>query len=79
MIAPASDGFGGGFGQQRVSAEGPDLGDRAVLGDFDFEDYVAGAVGGQRFVGKLRLRVAEKKALGLFGRKPDEWKRGELG
>ena len=47
LVAPSADGFGGGGGQEGVSAEGVDVGDGAIFGDLDFEDDVAGAVGGE--------------------------------
>ena len=46
LIAPSADGFGGGGGQEGVSAEGADVGDGTVWGYLDFQDYVAGAVSG---------------------------------
>jgi hypothetical protein len=46
LVAPFADGFDGGGGQEGVSSEGADVGDGAVFGYLDFENYVAGAVGG---------------------------------
>ena len=46
LVPPVADGFGGGGGQEGVSAEGADVGDGTVWGYLDFQDYVAGAVSG---------------------------------
>jgi hypothetical protein len=46
LIAPSADGFGGGGGQEGISAEGADGRDGAVFGDLDLEDDVARAVAG---------------------------------
>jgi len=47
LVTPVADGFGGGGGQEGISAEGVDVGDGAIFGDLDFEDDVAGAVGAE--------------------------------
>ena len=44
LVAPVADGFGGGGGQEWVSAQGADGRDGTVFGDLDFEYDVAGAV-----------------------------------
>ena len=67
LIAPVADGFGGGGGQEGVSAEGADVGDGAVFGDLDFEDDVAGAMGGDGFGGILGLGTDEEAGFGLRG------------
>ena len=77
LVAPFADGFGGGGGQERVSADGPDVGDGTVFGYLDFEDDVAGAVVGQGFGGIQGLGAAEDA--GLRGREPDALGLGSLG
>ena len=67
LVVPFADGFGGGGGQERVSAEGADVGDGAVFGYLDFENYVAGAVRGQGFAGILGLGTADDAGFGLSG------------
>jgi len=78
LIAPIADGFGGGGGQDRVSAEGAEVGDGAVFGDLDFEDDRAGAVGGQSFGGIQGLGAAEEAGFGLRGSEPDGLGWGDL-
>ena len=75
LVAPVADGFGGGGGQEGISAEGADGGDGAVFGDLDFEDDGAGAVGGAGFGGILGLGAAAEASFGFLGRQPDalEW------
>ena len=77
LVAPFADGFGGGGGQERVSADGPDIGDGTVFGYLDFEDDVAGTVVGQGFGGIQGLGAAEDA--GLRGREPDALGLGSLG
>ena len=67
LVAPFADSFGGGGGQERVSAEGADVGDGAVFSYLDFENYVAGAVRGQGFAGILGFGAAEDAVFGLGG------------
>ena len=67
LVAPVADGFGGGGGQEGVSAEGADVGDGAVFGDLDFEDDVAGTVGGEGFGGIVGLGADEETSFGLRG------------
>jgi hypothetical protein len=67
LVAPFADGFGGGSGQEGVSAEGADVGDGAVFGYLDFQDYVASAVRGQGFAGILGFGAAEDAVFGLGG------------
>ena len=71
MVAPCADGCGGGGGQEWVSTEGADVGDGAVFGYLDFEDYVAGAVGGYGCGGILGLGMAEEAGFGLRWSHPD--------
>ena len=71
LVAPFADGGGGGGGQERVPAQGADVGDGTVFGYLDFQDYVTGAVRGQSFAGILRLGAADEAVLGLRGSYPD--------
>ena len=79
LVAPGADGFGGGGGQEGVSAESANGGDGAVFGDVDFEDDVAGAVGGEGVGGILGLGAAEETGCGLRGRQPDALGWDDLG
>jgi hypothetical protein len=59
LVAPVMDGFGGGGGEEGVSAEGADGRDGTVFGDLNFEDDAAGAVAGESCGGILGLGAAE--------------------
>jgi len=79
LVAPLANGVGGSGGQQEVSAEGADGGDGAVFGDLNFEDNVAGAVGGEGVGRILRLSAADEADFGFLGRQPDALGCGDLG
>ena len=68
LVTPAADGFGGGGGQEGVSAEGADGRDGTVFGDLNFEDDIAGAVAGEGCGGVSGLGAAEETGFGLRGR-----------
>ena len=59
LVAPVADGFGGGGGQEWVSAQGADGRDGTVFGDLNFEDDAAGAATGESCGGILGLGAAE--------------------
>jgi len=67
QVAPIADGGAGGGGEERVSATDVDVGDGAVFGDLDFEDHVAGAVGGFGFRGIAGLGAVEEAVCGFGG------------
>ena len=71
LVAPVADGFGGGGGEEWVSAQGADGRDRAVFGDLNFEDDVAREMAGEGRRGVLGLGAAEQAGLGVRGRQPD--------
>ena len=68
LVAPVADGFGGGGGEEGISAKGADGRDGAVFGDLDFEDDTAGAVAGEGCGGILGLGAVEEAGFGLRGR-----------
>src|SRR5580658_1657407 len=78
LVTPVADSFAGGGGQDGVSAESANAGDGAVFGDLDFEDYVAGTVGGQSFGRILGLGAVEDAGFGLRGREPDTLRGSEF-
>ena len=71
LVAPVADGFGGGGGQEWVSAQGADGRDRTVFGDLNFEDDVACAMAGQGCGGILGIGAAQEAGLSVRGRQPD--------
>ena len=73
LVAPVADGFGGGGSERGVSTESTDVGNRAVFGDLDFEDYVAGAAGGESFGRILGLGTAEQAVSACAGDSQTLW------
>ncbi len=71
LVAPVADGFGGGGGQEWVSAQGADGQDGTVFGDLNFEDDVARATAGEGCGGILGIGAAQETGLGVRGRQPD--------
>ena len=68
LVAPVADGFGGGGGQEGISAEAANGRNGTVFGDLDFKDDVAGAVGAEGCGRILGLGTAEEADFGLRGR-----------